>query len=158
MSQAVKIALCGLLAGDAALLKLLAKNPDDPGGGPAIFNGTKNQAPPVYDCLTYRLTEETNDKRFRPATPGVPGAANVYTQRVSESFLDCEAWTQTPDSAPLDAINARLDALFHETAFPASGGQVFWSECVMRQSDLYDKTLNAWYSLSRFKLKFQQTS
>lgn len=158
MSQAVKIALCAQLAGDAPLLALLAKNPQDPNGGPAIFNGTKNQAPPVYDCLTYRLSEEMNDKRFRPAVPNVPGAAAVYTGKVQESFLDCEAWTLTPDSAPLDAINARLDALFHETAFPAAGGQVFWSECVMRQSDLYDDKLNAWYSLSRYKLKFQQTS
>lgn len=156
MSQAIKIAACALLAGDKPLLALLATHPDDP-SLPAIFNGTKNQAPPVYDCLTYRLTEEMNDKRFRPAAAAAPGGAG-YTQKVQECFLDCEAWTQTPDSAPLDGINERLDALFHQTAFPASGGSVFWSECIMRQTDLYDDKLNAWFSLSRFKLKFQQTS
>ena len=156
MSQSIKIAACALLAGDEALLALLTTHPDDP-TLPAIFNGTKSQSPPVYDCLTYRLTEETNDKRFRPAVPNAPGAAAVYTQKVQETMLDVEAWTLTPDSAPLDAINARLDALFHETAFPANGGQVFWSECIMRQTDLYNKTLNAWFSLSRFRLRFQQT-
>lgn len=157
MSQAVKIALCAQLAGDTLLLRLLAKNPEDPAGGPAIFNGTKNQAPPVYDCLTYRLTEATPDKRFAPGIIRV-GTPSNYSQGVEEFFLDCEAWTQTPDSAPLDAINARLDALFHFQAFTTTAGPVFRSERIMRQSDLYDDKLNAWYSLSRYKLKFQQTS
>ena len=157
MSQAIKIAVATLMIGDGVLPGLLAPHPADP-TKPAIFNGTKSQAPPVYDCLTYRLTQATPDKRFRPATPGIAGVAVSYTQGVEDFYLDCEAWTQTPDSAPLDAIDARLDALLHFQAFPTTQGPVFFSERIMRQADLYDKTLNCWFSLSRFRLRFQQTS
>lgn len=154
MSQALKIAVYALMSGDTLLPGLLTAHPADP-ARPAILAGSKAQFPPVYDCLTYRLSDATPDKRFRPGIPGVPGTVRSYTQGVEDFYLDCEAWTQTPDSAPLDAINARLDALFHQTGFPTSAGPVIYAERLVRQSDDYDKTLNAWFSLSRFRLRFQ---
>ena len=165
MSQAIKIAVCARFVNDAspegttALPGLLAKNPLD-STLPAIFNGTKADNPPVYDCLTYRLTQATPDNRFQPAQPLLaPGQPPViYTEGVENFFLDLEAWTQTEDSAPLDAINLRLDALFHHQAFDTSAGRVFRAERIMRETDLYDKVLEAWFSLSRYRLRFQASS
>lgn len=151
MSQALRIAVVSRLEADAPLVALLAADPDAP-ASPALFAGGKNQAPPVYDCLTFRLEQATPDARFRPAAPG------AYAEGIEDFYLDCEAWTLAPDSAPLDAINARLDALFHFQAFDAAGGRVFFCERVLRQSDLYDKTLNCWFSLSRYRLRFQQAA
>ena len=152
MSQALKIAVASRLAGNSALVASLAKDPESP-ADPAIFNATKDQSPPVYDCLTFRISQATPDRRFRPGLPG-----QAFTGGVEDFYLDCEAWTQTPDSAPLEAINARLDALFHFQAFPTGDGPVFFCERVTSQPDLYDKTLNAWFSLNRFRLRMQRTS
>lgn len=151
MSQSVRVAIVSRMEADSALLALLAADPDAP-DAPAIFAGSKNQAPPVYDCLTYRLEQATPDKRFRPGLPG------PYSEGIEDFYLDCEAWTLTEDSAPLDAIGDRLDSLFHFQAFPTSAGPVFFCERIMRQSDLYDKTLNCWFSLSRYRLRFQQSA
>ncbi len=168
MSQAVKIAVVAQIVGDTppvpalplapviALPKLLTTHPADP-TKPALFNGRKSDFPPVYDCLTYRLTQATPNKSFRPGLVR-PGTPSVYKQGVEDFYLDCEAWTQTPDSGPLDAINARLDALFHEQAFPTTDGPVFYTERLLRETDLYDKTLKAWFSLSRYRLRLQYQS
>ena len=162
MSQAVKIAVVAQILGDTplapatALSKLLTAHPADP-TKPALFNGRKSDFPPVYDCLTYRLTQATPDKSFRPGLVAV-GQRGVYKQGVEDFYLDCEAWTQTPDSAPLDAIDARLDALFHEQAFLTTDGPIFYTERLLRQTDLYDKTLKAWFSLTRYRLRLQYTS
>ncbi len=150
MSQALRIAVVTRLEADAPLVALLAADPDAP-DSPAIFAGSKNQAPPVYDCLTIRLEQSTPDKRFRPGLPG------PYSEGIEDVYLDCEAWTLAEDSAPLDAIDARLDALFHFQGFPTGAGPVFFCERIMRQSDLYDNKLNCWFSLSRYRLRFQQT-
>ena len=154
MSQAVKIALYARMTTDTVLPGLLTAHPADP-AKKAILNGTKSQFPPIYNCLTYRIEQATPDNRFRSPVPGSPALAGSYTQGIEDFYLDCEAWTQTGDSGPLDAINSRLDALFHFQSFPTSAGPVFFCERITRQSDLYDKTLNAWFSVSRYRLRFQ---
>ena len=149
MSQALKIAVTSRLTGDTALVALLGKDPNSP-ADPAIFNATKSQAPPVYDCLTFRIDTGSLDKRFRPP-PGLGPST------VEDVYYECEAWTQAPDSAPLEAIGVRLRALFENAAFPFTGGRVFESTEVVYQTDLYDDKLNSWYGLFRYRLRTQAT-
>lgn len=151
MSQAVRIAVASRLIGDSALAALLAVSPFDP-TKPAIFNASKNQAPPVYDCLTYRMSSEEPDKRFEPPIPGA-GESDII-----DLYIDCEAWSQKPDSANIEAIGARLRALFANQSFDAPpDGRIFKSEWITARTDIYDNKLNCWCGLWRFRLRLALT-
>ncbi|MEO7718164.1 MAG: hypothetical protein ABIY70_18330, partial [Capsulimonas sp.] len=65
MSILTKRSISAAMAGDAVLVALLAKHPKN-AALPAIFNAYKSQAPPVYNCLTYRIESNNPDARFRP--------------------------------------------------------------------------------------------
>lgn len=150
MSQTTRIAVTAAMMADAQLVALLNKDPDD-ASAPAIFNATKNQSPPVYDCVTYRISTASPDKRFQP--PRVAGGGPSSVQR---EWFDIEAWTQTADSAPLESIAARLIAIFDGKALLLQGGgSIFWSQLLLSQPDHYDQTLNAWFTLLRFEIHTQ---
>lgn len=151
MSQATRIAVVGAMTADSALVALLGKDPAD-GTSPAIFNCHKNQAPPVYNCLTYRVETSSPDGRFRP-----PIVAGGGSSTVQDEYFDMEAWTDKPDSADIEAIAARLAVLFdNKTLSTSGGGRIFRSELVSGQPDLYDDKLNAWFGLFRYRLRIQK--
>lgn len=151
MSQATRIAVVAAMSGDADLVALLAKDPAD-GTSPAIFDGTRNQAPPVYNCITFRVETAAPDNRFRP-----PPAAGGGASSVEDEYFDIEAWSQKPDSADIEAIAACLDALFDGRSLTLTGGgSVFWSERVLSQPDHYDDQLNAWFGLFRYRLRVRK--
>ncbi|BDI27989.1 hypothetical protein CCAX7_000400 [Capsulimonas corticalis] len=147
MSLATKTVIVAAMSADAPLVALLAKDPDD-STAPAIFNGHKSQTPPVYNSVTYRIADGAPDRRFRPAI-NVGGGPST----VQDEYLEIEAWTQKPDCADLEAIAARLVAIFDGRPLSLTTGRVFRAECVMTQSDLYDKTLNASFLLARYRLR-----
>ena len=151
MSLATKQALLARLEADAALAALLAKDPNDTRASPrpAIFDSHLSAAPPVYACVTFRQSSGAPDNRFRPARAG------DAPQNIEDEYFDFEAWTQAPSSAPIAAIQARLDAALHQQAFAAGSTQVFWSERVLEQPDLYDDVLKAHYGLFRYRLRVQ---
>ena len=151
MSQATRIAIVAAMEADTALVALLGKDPAD-GTSPAIFNGHKNQAPTVYNCLTYRVQTQAPDRRFRP-----PINAGGGSSTVQDEYFEMEVWTDKPDSADIEAIAARLSALFdNQTLTTSGGGRIFRSELVSGQPDLYDDKLNAWYGLFLFRLRIQR--
>lgn len=150
MSQATRIAIVAAMEADEALVALLAKDPAD-SASPAIFNASKSQAPPVYNCVTYRIETASPDKRFRP-----PIVAGGGSSTVQDEYFDIEAWSQKPDSADIEAIAARLAALFDNQPLPLSGGgRIFRSVQVLSQPDHYDNVLNAWFGLFRFHVQVQ---
>jgi hypothetical protein len=147
MSQALRTAIVSRIAIDTSLTALLAKDPAD-GTSPAVFNVNKNQAPPVYPCLTYRIEMANPDKRFRP----VPAGSGPST--IEDYYLDFEGWSQADDSADCDTMLARLDALLENATFAlADGSNVFRSERISAKPDLYDNKLNAWYLLARYRFR-----
>jgi acetylglutamate synthase len=155
MSQASRIAVVAAMQADAALVALLAADPDSLTTPPAaaIFNAYKDQAPPVYPCLTYRISTGAPDHRFRPSRAAGGGPATV-----KDEYFDLEAWSKTPDSAPIEAIGARLTVLFDGASLALTGGgSIFWSELVTYQPDLYDDDLNAHYGLFRFRIRASTT-
>jgi hypothetical protein len=149
LSQAVKIAVVALMMADAPLIALLAKDPNDL-TAPAIFNASRNESPPVYPSLTYRVEQAVKDKRFRPAIPGSGGS------NVEKIYIDAEAWSQQPDGAQLEAIGERIDALFENTTFATTDGPIFRSEVLQSRTDLYDNKLNTWFALWRICLYLQR--
>jgi hypothetical protein len=151
MSLATKQAILARLQSDGALVALLAKDPNDPSAQPrpAIFNAHLSAAPPVYACVTFRQSTGSPDNRFRPALPG------DVTQNVDDEYFDFEAWTQAPSFVPISSIQARLDVLLHQQSFAAGTSQVFWSERVLEQPDLYDDVLKAHYGLFRYRVRVQ---
>ncbi|MCW3059708.1 MAG: hypothetical protein JWQ02_1529 [Capsulimonas sp.] len=149
MSLATKTAIAAAMLSDAALVALLPKRPRDP-STPAIFNSNKTLAPPVYPCVTYRISSGVPDKRFRPPIQtGGPSS-------VEDEYLDIEAWSQKPECAEIEAIAESLNALFDGQALALTTGRIFRAELLMSQSDLYDDKLNAWYGLYRFRLRIKK--
>ncbi|MEO7718721.1 MAG: hypothetical protein ABIY70_21190, partial [Capsulimonas sp.] len=73
-----------------------------------------------------------------------------------DEYLQIEAWSQKPDSADIEAILARLDALFDGQALTLSAGRIYQSARIMSSSDNYDDKLNAWFGLCRFRLRISK--
>ncbi len=154
MSLAPKVALYDILRKDVALVSLLAADPNV-ANEPALFpGGSISRVTPVYPCLTYRASDGVPDKRFGPVLLPlvVPGSAGAGEEpSVQDVFVDMEAWTDGDDTAPVEAILARLKLLLHNVRFATTEGAVR-SRCITEQHDLYDKTLNAAFALIRFSL------
>lgn len=151
MSQATKTAIVSLLLADTELDALLARDPNDEDAlAPALFNSNKNDAPPAYDCITFR---EASRKPVRQFVPTVPGSGPTP---VTEELWDFEAWTQTPDSGPVEALLGRLRANLENVALDLpGGGRIHKAEVVLEQPDLYDDKLNARYGLLRLRLRIR---
>jgi hypothetical protein len=147
-AQAARAAVLTLLTSDSELDALLARDPNDAeGDAPALLWDRANADPPVYPCLTYRIDSSVPDRRFRPEVGG--GGA-----KVEDVYFAFTAWSRDPDSAPLDAIAARLDALLENAALDLSdGARVVRSERVNSSPDHWDEKLNAWFTLSRYRLR-----
>jgi len=149
MSQALRNAIGQRLAGSIALDALVARDPNDPSAG-ALFASHKNDAPAVYPCVTYRLQTDTPDKRFRSPRPGVD-----TVRKATDVVVEIEAWAQGASCAPIENIQAQLDALFHDQAFdlPGGAGRVLSSWRTMGQADLYDKKNNTSFGLFLYRLR-----
>lgn len=150
MSLATKTAVVAAMKGDSQLVALLAADPNA-SGEPALFHGHKNQAPPVYNCLTYRIASGSPDPRYRPS-PAAGGGAS----KIEDEILEIEAWSQKPDSADIESIAGRLDALFDGQPLTLSAGRVFRAERLLSQADLYDDTLDAHFGLFRYRLRISK--
>lgn len=154
MSQATRTAVVTALLADATLDALLARDPNDPlGVRAALLWGNANQAPPVYPSLTYRIEAEAPDSRFRPARVG-DGRPTVV-----DEYFEFEVWTQTPDSGPKDSIADRIEAVMENQALPfADGsGRIYRAEKVTGRPDLWDKDLNCYFGLYRYRLRVRLT-
>lgn len=152
MSQALRAAVVALLVADSALVSLLANDPNDTtegGGSPAILWAQSSDAPPVFPALTYRIDTDTPDKRFRPTVVGEGPAV------VRDSYITFTAWTRQPDSATGDGIGDRLRALLDNVALDLGdgAGRAFRSEEVSSLPDLWDKDLNSYYGIYRFRFR-----
>ena len=152
MSQATRTAVIARLMADTTLAGMLATDPNT-GNTPAIFMATRNTAPPVYPSLTYRISSANPDSKFMPGLPDQGG------DDVVNEYFEFEAWTQTPDSAPVESIAARLDIAFQYRTLTGltDGSNVFYAQRDIYLPDLYDKTLNAWFGLIRYHLRVQTT-
>lgn len=158
MSTAFKAAIQARMRADSAaggLTTLVAADPGTP-TAPAIFNTFVNEAPPVYDCITWRTSDGTPDGRFRAPVPG----ATAGIQQKEEITVDFELWTQSGTYANLEAIRERLDALFHQQGFPTADPNVavFYAERIGGEHDSYDPKPRAWFKLLRylFRLNVQR--
>lgn len=147
------------LRGSAALSALLAFDPANESFH-AIWSARRQQKKPVYPCVTYRLASATPDPRHRLHQPigaederSVSGASTFWNYR-----LDLEAWTDQPDTEPLDAIGTILQDLFENRSFEIEGGRIFCVEKVSDAPDNYDAAYNAWFSLYAWILRVRRTT
>ena len=147
MSTATKTAIVAAMEGDAQLVALLARDPDD-NTAPAIFNAHFSGITPVYPCITYRIESNNPDARFRP-TPAEGGGQS----KIEDEYLQMESWSKSLDSAEIEAIDVRLAAIFDGVAISLSAGRVYRSARIMSSTDNYDSTLNASFGLARFRLR-----
>ena len=152
MSQPLRNSIGQRLVGSVALDALVARDPNDPGSG-ALFAAAKNQAPPVYPCVTYRILEDVDDPRFQAPVPNSPSSP------VAEVTLQLEAWSLAPTCAPIEEIQVVLDSLFKDKAWDLSSGagRVFRSRPITGKPDLYDDKLNGWFGLFLYRLRIQYT-
>ncbi len=148
ITEAARVALVSLLRGDVDLLNILAPHPVD-ASLPALFLAHSNFTAPVYPCLAYRIETDIPDKQFRP--PNV-GGGKPPIRNLTVCF---EAWTNAPDAGDIDAIGARLEALFdNEQVTLADGsGVIFRGTCITTIPDMYDKDLNAFWGAFRYRFQ-----
>ena len=123
----------------------LARDPDD--RTPAIYPGNKNQAPPVYPSITYRVNGAP-DNSMR--TQGQALAGTVIRLR-----MELEIWTGSADTGALAAISGPIEALLHNQGFALGQARCFRTLLTTCQPDLFDKTSNAWYGLFAYELHIQ---
>jgi len=130
------------------LLNVLAADPDD-SSAPALFAGTRSQAPPVFPSMTYRVGASSPDNQMRTGEAGMAGA-------VIRLRLEFEAWSGSADTAGVAAIAGTVEALLHNKGFSlGSGSRCFRTLLVTSQPDLFDRDTNAWYGLFAYELFIQ---
>ena len=125
---------------------LLALDPDD--STPAMYVGNKNQAPPVYPCLTYRVSNGAPDNSMRSTDGGLAG--NAIRLR-----LEFEVWTASATTGAVAGISGPIESLLHNKGFDLAACRCFRTLFVMCQPDLYDKAVNAYYGLYAYELHLQ---
>jgi hypothetical protein len=149
----VKEAVAALMAGYAPLTAVLAVHPLD-GTKPAIIPGNRNTAGDVYPSVTYRIESGAPEPKLRPAFPRAAGDARSDAP-FEHFFLSLEAWDNAPTSDNLETIADSLDALFHQTRFPTTNGLVYYAERITRRPEEWDRDVNVWYGLFRYRLRYR---
>ena len=162
------------LSGDNALNGMLDRDPNvvDP-PRPAILYTHMGTAPPPITCLTYRITDVSPEKRFRPAAPALspygaddgtqPAPAVDATSPITNLRIDFESWTRQSSGAVHEAIFDRLMALLDNQAWlvldtnASAVARVFKGECLTAQPNLFDPKLNARLGLYSFYLRVTRT-
>ncbi len=142
-----------MLQSSSALALLLAKDPND-SSALAIFNARMNDVgTPVYDCITYRVKANNPDPRFR-AQP----AGSVYGTGIEYVNLEFEIWSKASTARAISEIAGVVSALLHQQTFAIEGANVYYSDWLTGNEDMWDSNLECYFGVYVFRFRIQLQS